>query len=231
MIRPALSQTARLRRPASALAHRLSGPRRTVSHPFVRSVRAVPSFDRRDDAGRTLYKRVLLKCSGEALMGNQGFGLMWRSPTALPPISPLRAPWAWKWASWSAAAISSAAWPCLEGRRPGDRRPYGHAGDRHQRPGAGDLAAQARYRYRRPLRIAMPELCESFSQRATLQHLSMGRVVIFAGGTGNPFFTTDSAAALRAAEMGPRRFSRAPRWTASIPPTRRRIRPPPASKR
>jgi uridylate kinase len=50
--------------------------------------------------------------------------------------------------------------------------------------------------------IAMPELCESFSQRAALAHANAGRVVIFAGGTGNPFFTTDSAAALRAAEMG-----------------------------
>ena len=50
--------------------------------------------------------------------------------------------------------------------------------------------------------IAMPEICESFSQRAALAHAQAGRVVIFAGGTGNPFFTTDSAAALRAAEMG-----------------------------
>jgi uridylate kinase len=50
--------------------------------------------------------------------------------------------------------------------------------------------------------IAMPEICESFSQRAALHHLAQGRVVIFAGGTGNPFFTTDSAAALRAAEIG-----------------------------
>ncbi len=50
--------------------------------------------------------------------------------------------------------------------------------------------------------IAMPEICESFSQRGALHHLAQGRVVIFAGGTGNPFFTTDSAAALRAAEMG-----------------------------
>ena len=50
--------------------------------------------------------------------------------------------------------------------------------------------------------IAMPEICQSFSQRAALHHLKKGRVVIFAGGTGNPFFTTDSAAALRAAEMG-----------------------------
>jgi uridylate kinase len=50
--------------------------------------------------------------------------------------------------------------------------------------------------------IAMPEICESFSQRAAIHHLSQGRVVIFAGGTGNPFFTTDSAAALRGAEIG-----------------------------
>ncbi|MGO7580867.1 UMP kinase, partial [Rhizobium ruizarguesonis] len=49
---------------------------------------------------------------------------------------------------------------------------------------------------------SMPEICESFSQRATLYHRSMGRVVIFAGGTGNPSFTTDSAAARRAAEVG-----------------------------
>lgn len=50
--------------------------------------------------------------------------------------------------------------------------------------------------------IAMPELCESFSQRKATAYMDEGKVVIFAGGTGNPFFTTDSAAALRAAEIG-----------------------------
>src|SRR5690606_6932314 len=50
--------------------------------------------------------------------------------------------------------------------------------------------------------IAMPELCESFSQRQASAYMDEGKVVIFAGGTGNPFFTTDSAAALRAAEIG-----------------------------
>ena len=50
--------------------------------------------------------------------------------------------------------------------------------------------------------IAMPELCESFSQRQATAYMNEGKVVIFAGGTGNPFFTTDSAAALRAAEIG-----------------------------
>lgn len=50
--------------------------------------------------------------------------------------------------------------------------------------------------------IAMPELCESFSQRKAMWNMTQRRVVIFAGGTGNPYFTTDSAAALRAAEIG-----------------------------
>jgi uridylate kinase len=50
--------------------------------------------------------------------------------------------------------------------------------------------------------IPMPTVCESFNRRNAVQHLLDGRVVIFGGGTGNPFFTTDSAAALRAVEMG-----------------------------
>ena len=50
--------------------------------------------------------------------------------------------------------------------------------------------------------IAMPELCESFSQRQATAYMNAGKVVLFAGGTGNPFFTTNSAAALRAAEIG-----------------------------
>jgi uridylate kinase len=50
--------------------------------------------------------------------------------------------------------------------------------------------------------IAMPEICEGFSQRQATAYMNQGKVVIFAGGTGNPFFTTDTAAALRAAEIG-----------------------------
>lgn len=50
--------------------------------------------------------------------------------------------------------------------------------------------------------VPMPTICESFSQQRAERALRRGRVVLFAGGTGNPFFTTDSGAALRAAEMG-----------------------------
>src|SRR5215203_7362239 len=50
--------------------------------------------------------------------------------------------------------------------------------------------------------IDIPQLAEPFIRRRAERHLEKGRVVIFAAGTGNPYFTTDSAAALRAAEMG-----------------------------
>ncbi len=50
--------------------------------------------------------------------------------------------------------------------------------------------------------IAMQAVCEPYIRRRAMRHLEKGRVVIFAAGTGNPFFTTDTGAALRAAEMG-----------------------------
>jgi uridylate kinase len=49
--------------------------------------------------------------------------------------------------------------------------------------------------------IAMAQVCESYIRRRAVRHMEKGRVVIFAAGTGNPFFTTDTAAALRAVEM------------------------------
>lgn len=49
--------------------------------------------------------------------------------------------------------------------------------------------------------IPMPTICEPFIRAVALQHLNKGRILILAGGTGNPFFTTDTAAALRAVEM------------------------------
>jgi len=50
--------------------------------------------------------------------------------------------------------------------------------------------------------IEMTAICEPYIRRRAMRHLEKGRVVIFAAGTGNPFFTTDTAAALRSAEMG-----------------------------
>jgi uridylate kinase len=50
--------------------------------------------------------------------------------------------------------------------------------------------------------LSMNRVCESYTARRAIRHLEHGRVVIFAAGTGNPFFTTDSAASLRAIEIG-----------------------------
>ena len=50
--------------------------------------------------------------------------------------------------------------------------------------------------------LKIDQVCESYSHRRAVDYLEQGRIVIFAAGTGNPFFTTDSAASLRAAEIG-----------------------------
>jgi uridylate kinase len=50
--------------------------------------------------------------------------------------------------------------------------------------------------------LAMPDLCETYERRRALRHLEAGRMILLAAGTGNPFFTTDTTAVLRAAEIG-----------------------------
>jgi uridylate kinase len=49
--------------------------------------------------------------------------------------------------------------------------------------------------------LTMPQVCETYERQRALRHLEDGRVIVFAGGTGNPYFTTDTTAVLRAAEM------------------------------
>jgi len=61
----------------------------------------------------------------------------------------------------------------------------------------------------------MRTVAEPYIRRRALRHMEKGRIVIFAGGTGNPFFTTDTAAALRALEMEAELLVKAPRLTAS----------------
>jgi uridylate kinase len=50
--------------------------------------------------------------------------------------------------------------------------------------------------------LAMPQVCETYERQRALRHLEEDRIIVFAGGTGNPYFTTDTTAVLRAAEMG-----------------------------
>ena len=69
--------------------------------------------------------------------------------------------------------------------------------------------------------IRMETVAEPYIRRRAIRHLEKGRVVILAGGTGNPFVTTDTAAALRGRELEAEILLKATRWTASTATTRR----------
>ena len=148
------------------------------------------------------YKRVLLKISGEALMGEQGYGISVEACL--------------KYAAEVKAAIELGCEVCLViGGGNIWRGKWGvDAGmERASADHMGMLATvmnalvmqNALERSGVPTRvqsgIAMQSICEPFIRRRAMRHMEKGRVVIFATGTGNPFFTTDTGAALRAAEM------------------------------
>lgn len=150
-----------------------------------------------------LYKRVLLKASGEALMGDQGFGIdVAVADRIAADIADARKMGVEVGVVVGGGNIFRGVAVASKG---GDRVTGDHMGMLGTVINALALATSLRKLDIDTVvlsAIAMPEICESFSQRAALYHLSLGRVVIFAGGTGNPYFTTDSAAALRAAEIG-----------------------------
>ncbi|NDW04224.1 UMP kinase [Jiella pacifica] len=149
------------------------------------------------------YHRVLLKVSGEALMGEQGFGI------DVAVVDRIASDIAEARALGVDISVVIGGGNIFRGvavaSKGGDRVTGDHMGmlgtvinalalrTSLTKMGVDAIVLSA---------IAMPEICENFTQRAALAHQSAGRVVIFAGGTGNPFFTTDSAGALRAAEMG-----------------------------
>jgi uridylate kinase len=150
-----------------------------------------------------LYKRVLLKASGEALMGSQGFGIdVAVADRIASDIAEVRGLGVEVGVVVGGGNIFRGVAVASKG---GDRVTGDHMGMLATVINALALATSLRklgVDTEVLSAISMPEICQSFSQRAALHHLEKGRVVIFAGGTGNPFFTTDSAAALRAAEMG-----------------------------
>ncbi|MEM5495175.1 UMP kinase [Hoeflea sp. AS16] len=150
-----------------------------------------------------LFKRVLLKASGEALMGEQGFGI------DVAVVDRIAADIAEVRGMGIEVGVVVGGGNIFRGvavaSKGGDRVTGDHMGMLATVINALALATSLRklgIDTEVLSAISMPEICQSFSQRAALHHLEKGRVVIFAGGTGNPFFTTDSAAALRAAEMG-----------------------------
>jgi uridylate kinase len=148
------------------------------------------------------YHRVLLKISGEALMGKREYGLDTETVARI--------------AADVADVVRLGAEVCLViGGGNIFRGVSGAANgmDRAQADYMGMLATvmnalgmqNALERCGIPTRvqsaIPMASVCEPYIRRRAERHMEKGRVVIFAAGTGNPFFTTDTAAALRAAEM------------------------------
>ncbi len=148
------------------------------------------------------YKRVLLKVSGEALMGRREYGLDTDTLTRI--------------AVDVGDVVQMGVQVCLViGGGNIFRGISAAAGgmDRAQADYMGMLATvmnalgmqSALERRGIPTRvqsaIPMSSVCEPYIRRRAERHMEKGRVVIFAAGTGNPFFTTDTAAALRAAEM------------------------------
>ena len=149
------------------------------------------------------HKRVLLKVSGEALMGRRDYGLDTETVTRI--------------ANDVADVVAMGVQVCLVIGGGNIFRGVSAASagmDRAQADYMGMLATvmnalamqSALEKRQVPTRvqsaIPMASVCEPYIRRRAERHMEKGRVVIFAAGTGNPFFTTDTAAALRAAEMG-----------------------------
>ncbi len=151
---------------------------------------------------QTRYKRVLVKVSGEALMGDGQFGIDIGTVDRI--------------ARDVAEAVATGIELCmvvgggnifrgLAGSAKGiDRATADYMGMLATVMNALALQAgleRAGVPSRVQSAIAMNNVCEPYIRRRAIRHMEKGRVVIFGAGTGNPFFTTDTAAALRAAEM------------------------------
>lgn len=148
------------------------------------------------------YKRILLKLSGEALMGEQDFGI---SPTILTRI-----------ADEIRLLIDAGVQIALVIGGGNIFRGVSLASSGMDRTSADhmgmlatvinalamqDAMEQKALRVRVMSALPINSVCEDYIRRRAVRHLEKGRVVIFAAGTGNPFFTTDSAASLRGIEI------------------------------
>jgi uridylate kinase len=149
------------------------------------------------------YRRILIKLSGEALMGSQPFGI---EPAVVKSIA----------GELAAVVELGVQVAVVVGGGNIIRGVSAHEQgiDRVTGDSMGMLATvvnalalssaleQIGVDTRVQTAIAMHQVAEPFIRRRSIRHLEKGRVVVFAGGTGNPFFTTDTAAALRANEIG-----------------------------
>jgi uridylate kinase len=154
------------------------------------------------DARRPAYKRVLLKLSGEALMGDQKYGI---APHVLTTIAGEVAAVAKLGVELAVVVGGGNIFRGLSESSKGmDRASADYVGMLATVMNAVALQDALESRgltTRVQSAINMSQLAEPYIRRRAVRHLEKGRVVIFAAGTGNPYFTTDTAAALRATEV------------------------------
>ncbi len=149
------------------------------------------------------YRRILVKLSGEALMGDQPFGI---APTVVAAVA---AELAAVHALGVQLGVVVGGGNIIRGVSAHEQGIDRITGDSMRMLATminalalSSALEQCGVMTRVQTAIEMHEVAEPFIRRRAIRHLEKGRVVVFAGGTGNPFFTTDSAAALRANEIG-----------------------------
>jgi uridylate kinase len=150
-----------------------------------------------------VYRRVVVKVSGEALMGPGEYGI--HQPTLERIASDLAATHALGVAIgvvvgggniFRGVKVSEQGIPRVTGDLMGILATVMNA------LALESALEKAGVSARTMSALAMPEVCETYERRRALRHLEEGRVVLLSAGTGNPFFTTDTTAVLRAAEIG-----------------------------
>ena len=149
------------------------------------------------------FKRIVLKLSGEALAGDQGFGI---NPQVVEPLAQEIAVLSKESGIEIAIVVGGGnIWRGLSGSAKGmDRASADYMGMIATVMNAialQDALENAGVATRVQTAIEMQEVAEPYIRRRAIRHLEKGRIVIFAAGTGNPYFSTDTTAALRAAEI------------------------------
>ena len=149
------------------------------------------------------YKRLLLKLSGEALMGKGQYGIDIAVTNRLATdIAAARRAGAEIGVVVGGGNIFRGLAGAAAGMERATADYMGMLATVMNALALGNALEQVGVEARVVSAIPMPTVCESYVRPKALAHIAEGRVVIFAAGTGNPFFTTDTTAALRAIEMG-----------------------------
>lgn len=149
-----------------------------------------------------LYKRILLKISGEGLMGEREFGMSAEVIASLAAqIKQIRGLGVDVCIVVGGGNIFRGAKEASKGINRSVADQVGMLATIMNALYLQDALEKIGIDVRVMSGLSVPQVCEPYMYRKALQHLAKGRVIIFAAGTGNPYFTTDTGAALRASEM------------------------------